>query len=1172
MEGVYPTICTPLPGARRLAINKRKVLEAARKHAQKGAQAKALKEFEKLLKLDPRDARLRLEVGDAHRRWGNVDKAIETYAKVADQYMKEGFDARAVAVYKQIHNLDPEAFATYEPLAELYQRMGLVAEAILALQTAADGYHKQGKKREALELLRKMATLDSTNTTSRVKVGDLLKQEKLYEEAISEYEEASAELERQGDLEGASKTYERILEIDPARSVTLTKLSENLVKRGLPDRAEPMVKRLLEASPDDPACYELMASVYRAQQRDDDLVDTYRKLSDVHRRRGDEEKARDILQRFVPSEEFQAELGIDEATAFGAMSSDIDLGESGTFSLEGDTIGNLTLGESAAEDSAAESDVAEQTRFDPMALEPESRSKLEDDFLAVDGDQASSVALDGEGPEEISLELDTPIEEPVLDIEEVVAEPRKLPTGDPEQLLAEASVYLRYGKRDQAIANLEGIVEMDSEHRPALEKLGEAYGEAGQGPRAVETWLRAAELASAAGDVEGVSVLRDRIGAIDEAAAAALVVESAAPEPATPSAAEDEPTALPLDAVGSEPDAAADAHEIDLDDIEIDLDDSDFEEAIAAASDEAAVEEISFGDDIENAADADQAPDASDVAGPGASSSMAEQISEDLEEADFYMKQGLADEAEVIYKRVLSIAPNHPRALVRLGEVAAMRGEDPGGTGAGAAAAANADTTPELQLDSDTEGIDVDADLDSFSSDIPGPDDPELVATDDADPDEESADEARADRPAESAVEDGLAAQFLAEVSGPMESDDADATEDESAIDSDLGEDRAPMEEEPAEDVGGVAPQPVAPAIDSVAAAGGSGGDPSLDSEEFDDTDDSLASPDDSFDEPEQELGDPPDLGVSEPEPGFDLAAELNDALDTSSGGGSVSGLGDSGDGFAAVFSEFKKGVSKALSEGDHEAHFDLGIAYREMGLYEDAKGEFRAAMRNPKREAECRHMLGLVYFEQEQLEEAVAEFEQITASEVSSEEQVLSAQFELGRSWQALGETERARQAFESVVALDPDFCDVSAHLAALEELPKDEEDVAEQGFESFEDLISDDAHEVETAAASDSGSDPATAEYESFDDFLSDDDDPPAAEAGEAAFANPPTAAEPALDEEPIGESEVLLEPELQPEPPPEPEPEPAAEPAPEPKPEPAAEPAPEPKPRKRKKISFV
>ena len=62
---------------------------------------------------------------------------------------------------------------------------------------------------------------------------------------------------------------------------------------------------------------------------------------------------------------------------------------------------------------------------------------------------------------------------------------------------------------------------------------------------------------------------------------------------------------------------------------------------------------------------------------------MSQQITEDLEEAEFYMKQGLVDEAEVIYQRVLSIAPNHPHALVRLGEVAAVRGEDPGSTATG---------------------------------------------------------------------------------------------------------------------------------------------------------------------------------------------------------------------------------------------------------------------------------------------------------------------------------------------------------------------------------------------------------------------------------------------------------------------------------------------------------
>ena len=62
-----------------MAANKRKILEAARKYAQKGAKDRALKEYEQLLRLDPKDAKLRLEIGDAYRRWGQVDEAITRY-------------------------------------------------------------------------------------------------------------------------------------------------------------------------------------------------------------------------------------------------------------------------------------------------------------------------------------------------------------------------------------------------------------------------------------------------------------------------------------------------------------------------------------------------------------------------------------------------------------------------------------------------------------------------------------------------------------------------------------------------------------------------------------------------------------------------------------------------------------------------------------------------------------------------------------------------------------------------------------------------------------------------------------------------------------------------------------------------------------------------------------
>ena len=59
-------------------------------------------------------------------------------------------------------------------------------------------------------------------------------------------------------------------------------------------------------------------------------------------------------------------------------------------------------------------------------------------------------------------------------------------------------------------------------------------------------------------------------------------------------------------------------------------------------------------------------------------------IEETLSEADFYLEQGLFDEAERIYQSVLVIVPSHPKAMLRLGELEAKRG----GKGKGKRAAA----------------------------------------------------------------------------------------------------------------------------------------------------------------------------------------------------------------------------------------------------------------------------------------------------------------------------------------------------------------------------------------------------------------------------------------------------------------------------------------------------
>ena len=61
------------------------------------------------------------------------------------------------------------------------------------------------------------------------------------------------------------------------------------------------------------------------------------------------------------------------------------------------------------------------------------------------------------------------------------------------------------------------------------------------------------------------------------------------------------------------------------------------------------------------------------------------------------------------------------------------------------------------------------------------------------------------------------------------------------------------------------------------------------------------------------------------------------------------------------VFAKFKAGVRAQVSETDSATHYDLGLAYREMGLLDDAIDEFEVAARDPKRECVCQSMIGVI-------------------------------------------------------------------------------------------------------------------------------------------------------------------------------------------------------------------
>lgn len=1057
------------------AINKRKLLESAQRHLQKGAVDKALKDYQTVLDADPRDTNVRLKIGDLLQKAGRNDDAITAYLKVADQFQRDGFDAKAVALYKQVTKMDSKRHDVYVPLADLYQRLGLVSEAMGALQTAAEACQREGRRREALDLLRSMANLDPANVTSRLKVAELLHQEGLLEEAVAEFREAAAELERQGDWEARAGVLERILALEPGRVEELEALVATWLERGQPRRAHAFAQKLVEADPARPDSQELLGHVLSGLGQEELAADAFRECAEAWRQRGEEGRAREIVQRHLPTQDF-------ESLAKATSSPEATMAR-GTADA-GDLFGR-------AEDLGGEPAVGEGVfGSEPLEVGVGGVVELGGDAPAFVGDEPK--------PAERSPAADpTPAPPPAA-----VAAPLARVEGDVEQLLAEAAVYARYGKHERALACLDGALGQEPDNGSVLEQLGEVHAAAGALEQAVAAWSRAAVLAADARDAARFAVLRSRIESLDPAAASALQ----GPVPAGAAA----PTVLfelgdaDAGATGEGFAAGAGAAAESLDDIEIDIDDEvlddpanedagdtdtgeaslagfelelELEEGVGEAAaepagepalpeqsiepgggldvaiDEAplgaegemsgAGEEIAFagesapgeavpddepapapeqtwelpeGDELAvtvppPAAQAD--PDPASAATGGLSKSAAHQIQEEFEEAGFYFDQGLFSEAEAVYRRILARAPGHPGALLRLGEIAVQRGAEP-----------SALTTPPAPPSGAPEALVPRAPSLEDAPELEPPDALDLTAP---------------------TLED---AGWAGEVA-PIEPDDSTA---------------------------GIAEAPAEASFDDTTMR------PELAPSGADETE--LTAPD---------LPHEADTAG----PAFDLAAELSEALaDTAPG---TAGVGTDEDGFASVFREFKRGVSQTLGEGDVETHFDLGIAYREMGLLDDAIGEFRYALGSPARRLDALQLMGLCAIDLGRGQDAVGHLEQALASPDVPERREAPLRYELGRAYQVLADRVRALDSFRRVAELEPGFQDVTERIAALESgldpapTPADE---PEETFESFDDLV---AEAAEAAPAS-------VASYESFDDLVAEandaeevaSEDDPSGEAG--------------------------------------------------------------------------
>ncbi|MEM9291543.1 MAG: tetratricopeptide repeat protein [Acidobacteriota bacterium] len=155
----------------------------------------------------------------------------------------------------------------------------------------------------------------------------------------------------------------------------------------------------------------------------------------------------------------------------------------------------------------------------------------------------------------------------------------------------------------------------------------------------------------------------------------------------------------------------------------------------------------------------------------------------------------------------------------------------------------------------------------------------------------------------------------------------------------------------------------------------------------------------------------------------FDLGAELEEELTVSDAVGTEPAAEQS---LEEIVEGFKKGVAEQLSDSDYATHLDLGIAYREMGLLDEAIGEFQIAAKSDDLLVECCSMLGVCFMEKGLPELAEKWYTRGLQAPHLNEKDTLALLYELGNLYLSSGDKEKARSTFVEVYGINTHYRDI--------------------------------------------------------------------------------------------------------------------------------------------------
>jgi|GEM_PF-4737919 len=396
-----------------MALNKEKITATALKYLQKGQIDKAAREYEKILEVDPTDEHALHKVGDLYLRMNRKQEALNMYNRVSDLYVRQGFYLKAIAVYKQILNIDPKRLELHIKMAEMYNQLGLLSETVNQYQYVARRYEEEQRHVEALDILRQVTRLDPDNLPNKIKLAEGLIKHGKPEEGIETYSAMMKDLERLKKEDEYLRVAERYLQHNPADHAVSCKLAGIYQVRAEYKKSLHVLQNTLRLDHNNIDALQLFAEGFISLKQFGKAVTVFKEMVQLLKRnRSERKKLEWVLERIIsidPEEQDSRKL-LEEL----------------------------------------------QKRPEAKSVTPVAAELPADDYVKP----SKRVSH----PEETSSDVSK------AEKSKKSKEEAKLPV-DIDRLLTEGEIFIKYGLLDKAAERLEAIIEIEECDSSALERI-----------------------------------------------------------------------------------------------------------------------------------------------------------------------------------------------------------------------------------------------------------------------------------------------------------------------------------------------------------------------------------------------------------------------------------------------------------------------------------------------------------------------------------------------------------------------------------------------------------------------------------------------------------------------------------------------------------------------------